>query len=173
MELEELAVGKVYKRVAGKPETVYVDHPNTFEIVCHFNRPTEKELASMKSDAPFEIRFVTVRGILFFVFKCGSESWQDAAFAPQICGNKQFEEIEDGKGYGLTLMCTDAPSGTVKSLRLIGLGTEFSRALRAEILRLLDEPFNLSLHYSKVNEIYAAYSTNDLMRMASSHRWKC
>lgn len=167
MDMTELKVGDVYTRVAGRAEGCFADHPDVFELVANYASPKPEEIEHYHEDKPFEIRFFVMNGVLFFLFRAEGEPWQDAPFSPHLASNKDYDEIEDGMGYSLMLMLTDAPRGTIKAMRMIGLGTEFSRKLRREIMGLLEKPFDVDLHDRAVANIYARYSTKDLLKFTT------
>lgn len=163
-----LKVGDVYTRVVGRVEGCFADHPDVFELVANYASPKPAEIDHYREEKPFEIRFCVLNGVLFFLFRAEGEPWQDAPFSPHLATNKDYEEIEDGMGYSLILMLTDAPRGTIKAMRMIGLGTKFSRKLRSEIMGLLEKPFDVDQHDKAVASIYTRYSTKDLLKFTTA-----
>lgn len=55
-------------------------------------------------------------------------------------------------------------------MRMIGLGTEFTRKLLLEIYNMqLEEDFDKTAYHEAIQEIYAKYSTNQLVKMATAY----
>lgn len=129
------------------------------------------EEAQFRQGAPFEIRFCTVRGVFFWLVKFGDMDWMDAPYNPALGEPVELDLIDDSEGYALTIMLFDSTTGELHNVRLIGLGTDFSRAVRREIQGLLAEPLPAYLYDNALAAVMAAYPTRDLVRMAR-HRYK-
>ena len=136
-------------------------------LAFNYNAPTTTEIQSFKADAPFEIRFVRIDGILFILAKVGSMPWVDAPYAVQLSRSASFPQLGENEGYALTLALIDRTTSTVKGLRLIGLAND----LRSEILTHADDVLILSDYDRKISEIYRRYSTEQLVRF-STKRYK-
>lgn len=70
--------------------------------------------------------------------------------------------IGDGLGLALTVYLIDADTGILKVIRLIGLGTSFSRKLKEAIGEQIQRPFNKSAYFNKINAIMQKYSSDQL-----------
>ena len=163
---EELRVGDVYPPFAFRQEGTFFDYNGSFTLIYNYHRPNDDEIADMKAGKPFEIRIVTIGGILFILSKAGDQPWQDAPFTPHYARIKEYPVSEGTKGYALLVIMTDAANGQIKSLRMIGLGHDFSLKLREVIMEQLDQPFDNDEYNAKLNRIYRAYSTKDLLRFS-------
>lgn len=70
-DFEVLQVGGKYPPLAGAKECVAITMgENGITIVYNFNRPTEKEIAGMQANQPFEIRYVVLNDVLYILTKC-------------------------------------------------------------------------------------------------------
>lgn len=84
-DFEVLQVGGKYPPLAGAKERVAITMgENGITIVYNFNRPTEKEIAGMQANQPFEIRYVVLNDVLYILTKCGSNNWTDAPYSPSL-----------------------------------------------------------------------------------------
>lgn len=161
--IEAISVGEPYSRVVGKREGCYFDinYPN-IELIYNYAHPTQEEIKQFGSDIPFEIRAVEFNDIIFITTKCGSLPWNDAPYNPQL-GNCELDIVDPGyEGYALQLIMTDSPSGTVKHLRLIGLGNDFSIKFRELILANKSKNIPLNLYELKLSQVYASYKSSKL-----------
>ena len=136
-------------------------------LIYGFSNPTSDEVRATKSGQAFEIRFVTIDGIIWILSKCGNLEWTDAPYNPRLStGIPGPESITDGGGLGLTLMMLDSGDAVVKSVRLIGLGTEFSRQLLAEAYRCRQQAMTIAQSALSINKAMQAYTTSQLVQMA-------
>lgn len=124
------------------------------------------EEAQFQQDAPFEVRYCVVRGVFFWLVKFGSMEWMDAPYNPALGEPVELDLVDDGAGYALTILLFDSRTGELRNIRLIGLGTDFSRAVRREIQGLLANPLPAPIYDSALASVMAAYPTRDLVRMA-------
>lgn len=172
MSLGKLEKGDRIKEFVGIPEGTRFDFDGSgATLTVFFNRPTDSETAQFKSGSPFEIRFVEVRGIIMILVKIGNLNWMDCPYSIHLSrGTLDFsDDIPDGAGYSLMLMLVDATTGTIQHLRMIGLGTNFSRALRKKILNQLDTPFSVQNYDATLKSIYSAYSAKDLVKLSKDY----
>ena len=74
---------------------------------------------SLRPGNPFEIRFTTMRGIIFVTAKVGNLSWADMAYTPHLSKNLTTLQIpNDGQGLALVLYLVDSSNGQLKHMRL-------------------------------------------------------
>lgn len=172
MSFVKLEKGQQIKEFVNRPEGTLFDFDSSgATLTVFFDRPTDYEISQFESDKPFEIRFVEIRGILMVLVKIGNLNWMDCPYSVHLSrGTLDFsDEIGDGLGYSLTLMLVDGTTGTIQHLRMIGLGTNFSRSLRKKILSQLDIPFNNQNYGMALNNIYSTYSTKDLLKLSKEY----
>lgn len=166
-----LEVGKPYMPIVGRPEGVFFDLDEAgYTLIYNFDKPTQAEISAVSSDQPFEIRYLVLNETIWVLSKCGSLNWTDAPFNPNLSLNYAAPlEPTLGKGTALTLIMTNAADGIVQHIRLIGLGTDFSTALRQEVIRLRNAKFNRASYDAGLSSVYAKYSTKALARMADHY----
>ena len=164
--IESLKVGDVYTPVAYRNEGTFFDYNGSFTLIYNYYRPSADEVADLKAGKPFEIRIVTIGGVLLILSKAGGQPWQDAPFTPHYARVKEYPLPSGNLGYSLLLMMTDAASGRIQSLRLIGLGHDFSVKLREVIMESLEKPFDNDEYNAKIDKVYRTYSTKDLLRFS-------
>lgn len=124
------------------------------------------EEAQFQQDAPFEVRYCVVRGVFFWLVKFGSMEWMDAPYNPALGEPVELDLVDDDNGYALTILLFDSRTGELRNARLIGLGTDFSRAVRREIQGMLANPLPEPVYNSVLVSVMSAYPTRDLVRMA-------
>lgn len=170
--LSLIEVGKPFAPLVGMGEGVVFEASDEgYTLAYCFNRPTQKELGQMAAGVPFEIRFAVLDGVIWILSKCGSNEWTDAPYAPQLTKSATIIHPVDGQGTALTLMMVDSPEGVVRTLRLIGLGSDFSRKLATAIGEVGAMPFDRAAYDRKLASTMSKYSTKDMVAMAQA-RWK-
>ena len=93
--------------------------------------------------------------------------WMDAPFHAGLARNlTKLQDIEEGQGYGCTVILADSSTGIVKAIRYIGLGTEYSRRLKRHIEEQMNEPFNESEYDNNLYRIMKNYFTRDMVRFS-------
>ena len=161
-------VGKTFLPALGIGEGVRFGIDSAgLTLMYMFSNPTRQEIKSMKSGTRFEIRFITIDGILWILSKCGSLNWTDAPYNPRLLGSAAGPiSIADGEGLSLLLMMLDADNAVVKSLRYIGLGTEFSRHLLAETFKLREQPMSRKDAEESIKRTMLSHTTDNIAEMA-------
>ena len=175
--MQVLNVGSVFPPLAGNPNeaTYFIRDESGFIHIDHFSRPTEKEIEDHKSGAGFQIQIGEVSGLIVICTKCGGQPWCDTTFEPRLYTDRiTYEKPSDNEGYSLTSIVTDAPSGVIKSIRLIGLGHNISLYLYDLIQTRLESGTTVTYsgnQYAALS-LQSRYTTDDLVRITNSHRWK-
>ena len=169
MEFSVFKVGQVYQPAVGIGEGVKFTLSKDGALLLYsFDSPAAEEVAEMKAGKGFEIRFVTLGGIIWVMSKCGDLDWADAPYNPRLVGALP-EEPEGKEGTALTLVMVDSRSGVVKSVRLIGLGSDFSRALLKEATEVRSKAMTVMDANRSINNTMMRYDTKSLVRMAPSY----
>jgi hypothetical protein len=163
-------VGKPYLPALGLGEGVRFNiGPDGAFLLYGFDRPTVKEVAAVGTGQSFEIRFVTIDGILWILSKCGSLEWTDSPYNPRLSRSIPGKQsIVDGAGLGLTLVMCDSRDAVVKYVRYIGLGTEFSRRLLEEAAILKEIPQSMAEADASIQRTMLMFPTSKLAGMAPS-----
>lgn len=168
-------VGGPFLPTQGKGEGVFFDaDAGGYTLVFNFSRPTEKEIASVKSSEPFEIRYTSLNDILYITVKAGSLEWVDMPFAPWL--SDRYEQLvipeNENEGSALSVYMVDANTNVLKSMRLIGLGHKFSVSMLEEIRKIRfkreGKPVSMSEYNAEVARVQQAYTTKELVKMASA-----
>lgn len=108
--------------------------------------------------------------ILFLLVKVpGVIDWSDAPFHIGLYPDgRQLpdDDIPDGGGWGLNVIGLEATNGMIKSLRLIGLGTDMSR----EMFRIIRAQRDISQveHHNRIQKIYRQYSCEQMVKNATA-----
>ncbi len=168
MEFNTFEVGKCYTPALGLGEGArFGIGSDGATLMYGFDRPTPAEVAATKAGQGFEIRFVTVGGIIWILSKCGNLSWVDSPYNPRLSsGILDPGSIADGEGLMLTLVMLDSRDAVVKSIRAIGLGTDFSRRLLAEAFNVRQQAMTVRDASMSIQAVMLAYPTNRLVQMA-------
>ena len=161
-------VGKTFLPALGMGEGIRFGLDSCGATLMYmFDSPTRQEIRATKSGKRFEIRFITIDGIIWILSKCGNMNWTDAPYNPRLLGSAVSPiSIADGEGLALLLMMLDADNAVVKSLRYIGLGTEFSRHLLAEALKVQGQPMSKMDATESIKRTMLAYTTDNIAEMA-------
>lgn len=166
--MEMFGVGKPAPWLNLHKEGAYFDRDGSgFLLVYNYNSPTPGEIAAFQAGTACEFRFVRVGGVLFLLSKLGPLPWNDSPFALQLARTPSLPEITEGKGYAVTLLLLDNKTQIVRGLRLVGLGTQFSRKLRAEISEDVGKPMLREEYLARVAAVQSMYTTSALVSFAS------
>jgi hypothetical protein len=129
-------------------------------LLFKLRRPTAAEKREIKNGV-FQSKLAMVDGIIFFLFRFGTGPWNDAPYYSRI-EEKTLVAPGPGQGLALHFMFIDAETGILLQQRLIGLDHDLSLTL----LHAASQQPEMSIqdYYSRVAEIYARHSTEDLLR---------
>ncbi len=130
-------------------------------LFIFFKKPTENEIESIRT-GDLKIGFTEINGIIFMLFKFAGIPWMDAPYTIHLSPPVEPQKVEEGTGYGLQIFLIDANTGILKTMRLIGMGTGWSRAFREAILRQKEMPFDLKLYETNINNTYKTFTPKDL-----------
>jgi hypothetical protein len=167
-----LSVGGTFPTSKDRGEGVYFDIDESgLLLIYNFSNPSEKEIEAVQNDQPFEIRYLVKDGVLIMLTKAVSLNWTDAPYTPWLSSNFSQLPYPDSpsSGYALTFILVDAATNVIKSLRLIGLGHTFSVSLYHEIEALRKDPLDPIVQNQKLRSMANAYTTKQLVSMASQY----
>jgi len=167
--MQKLEVGQLLQEGKTKyQEGVIFDFQQAGPLLyLFFNSPTETEIESIKK-GEFEIGFYQKDEVIFIMAKFQGMPWMDAPYSVHLSQPFEFQEITEGKGFGLTTLLVDANTGILKAIRYSGLSTEFSRKLRIAIENQKNISWDERSYNQKIDMIYDNYSTDDLVRRADA-----
>lgn len=170
--MEMVKIGELYR----KEKTRYDEGTrlnitnNGLFLEIYFNKPTEDEIKSLTSDAPYKIGLFKKDGILFFLAKFGNLNWLDAPYSiglSKYIDSINLNELKSGQGYALNVALIDASTGKLVHYRLIGLQNRFSQILKKEFDKQKELGAVDRMEYTNtLNKIYRAYSTNNMVKDA-------
>ena len=181
MNLRHFEVGKLFEPgVTSYPEGVKFDFIEGGPVLLlFFAGPTEEEVEAVRGGG-FKIGFLESgiiednrhKGIIIFLlFRFGRLPWMDAPFSIHLAQRKTPAEVEDGLGYGLQVLLIDAATGVLKVIRLVGLGTEWSRNFRQAILEQEAAGFDWRAYDAEIQRTYKMYKTRDMVDMVEFKNW--
>lgn len=163
-----LEVGKPYPLIAGRGEGVIFDiDDDGAKMFILLDRPTEREIAAVRSGQPFQLKLLEKDGILWILSKCGDMQWMDAPYNPRASIYTHLEQPESGQGLALRLVMADSRTAVVKHIRLIGLDEKFSHALIEAADRLRNTPMDWQETQRSISATMLRYQTKELVSMAA------
>ncbi len=165
------SVGQVVKNFISHPECVQFDIDDSGAIMLvFFDRPTQNEIDQFKADKNFEIRFIELSDVIMITAKIGNLNWIDAPYNAHLSKNlSKFTLPNEEEGLALTLILVDAHSGEIKSIRLMGLSTNFTRKLFGSAMEQKINEFDKNKYDEKIRSIYAKYNTGTIVKMSNTY----
>lgn len=144
-EFGHIAVGERLRYLNNCDNKVAISMDNILYIFVCLRNITPREIELCNSGS-FEIGLSEVDGVLFITFHQDNVLKAETAFNANLCDRGSFDNLEpfpEGVGYCCTIVGIDSMTGIVKSLRVVGLGTEFSNGLKKYIKKqLADDSFD-------------------------------
>ncbi len=140
-------------------------------LLIFFNNPTTAEIEAIRS-GKLEIGLYERDSVIFILTKFQGQQWMDAPYSIHMSKPFEFQELSYGMGFGLNILLTDAATGVLRAIRLVGLPTAFSQKLRYAMERQKEQPFDIDKYNKKINEIFGNYSTDGLAIRAEKIRIK-
>ena len=164
MKMYKYEVGQVIERFKGRQEGVLFDMADDgATLVILFNKPTQQEIQEIKQ-GKLQFGMFVKEGIIFILSKFGSMSWMDAPYHVALSKNlTALQDIDEGKGYGCHIVLADTATGEIKAMRLVGLSTQYSKKLKANIESQKEQNFNELDYARKLNKIFNTYSTKEMV----------
>ena len=132
------------------------------ELNCSF--AAENEIMAVK-EGQLQFGMFTKENVIFILAKFGNMPWMDAPFHVGLArGLTCLQDVEQGTGYGCTIILADSHTGVIKALRYVGLSTEFSKRLKYNIEEQQEAGFDETTYYAKLAHIMRNYTTKDMVR---------
>ena len=160
-------VGKRYPEFISRqdnPRCGFAD--NELIVTVSLGHITSHELEQFQSETQFEIRYVILNKLCFFLLKFGDMEWMDVPFSPCIGKSFALQNVKPNQGYACTVMVFERTTGELKHQRLIGLGELFSRDLQRDLEELKEKGMSVEEYMSNLMVVQSTYSTKELVRMA-------
>ena len=170
---EELKVGGAYPDSQKLDEKCFFDITDSGALMLlNFRDPTPKEITCTGKPGALEVRFTRLGGVLFLLWKFADMPWVETPYNIQLSNKlKKLDEPKEDEGLSVLIILTDRRTGTIKSLRLVGLSTDFTKLLFAEIL--YDYKYPSVIHKSRIDydnliyQIQNNYDTMDIVNLAN------
>lgn len=169
--MNKLTVGTRYPKYHNYSDEIRFDIADDgANLFVSYNSPNEKEKEQFKSKHPLEIRFVTLGGVIYLLFKIGELQWMDVPYSPHLSLNlTQKINISDDTSALLLLICLfNSSTGELLSMRGTTLGNRLSKSLIKEIDNALMKPFDSNEYNESIKNTYSRYTTKDMIRMATA-----
>lgn len=166
-EIQMLQVGMTREEWKGCGDGYIMEYNemNGLVFCVFFQNPRESEIVEISTPNDFEIRFSDLDGIGFFSVKIGNLPWGDCAFTPNLYQySPRFPELEEGKGLALNLLFIDSAVGTLRHMRLIGLGEQFSTRFIEWCKESLKHNISRQYYGKTVKQVYENYTNEELAK---------
>jgi hypothetical protein len=169
MEIQKLEVGQLLNEGETKfAESIKFDFQQSGPVmIIFFERPTDKEIESIRA-GKLEFAFYEKDEIIFILSKFQGIEWMDAPYTVHLSKPFEFQEMQEGLGFGLQIILVDAATGIIKAMRYVGLSTQFSIKLKKAIEAQREQPWDLHRYDVRLQNIYNNYSTSDLAKRAGN-----
>ena len=141
---------------------------NGFTLFVTMDNLTKEEIEGCKSGS-ISLDLVYLKDIIFFVNKIQGFEVSDASFVANISDFRPIEPIEDGSGYPFHIILTESTTNIIQAIRLISLGTKFSKELNKCIKEQLSKPFDTETYNKNFASIMASYSSKQLAKFSTIH----
>lgn len=169
--MEILKVGQKFPG-SYQREGLILNYSKGFTLLICLPNITEKEAEGFQK-GNYKFALTELNGLLWFLseFK-GAIDMSDSPFHFGLYRDNRINDlpktVNEGQGIALNVIAVDSHSGTVKSIRYIGLSTDFSRKLINICYKQSMETITKELVDMKINEVQLRYSADDLYRYSKT-----
>lgn len=162
-------VGKVIPEYIGHAEETRFDIADSGAIfIAFFDSPTIGEVEQFSRR--FEIRYTAIYDVIMVAAKIGNLDWMDAPYSPHLSrALTSFNFPSDSQGLALNLMLVDSKTGILKSLRLLGLSSKFTRSLFGDVMESKMREFDEKEYQELLSKIFSRYKTSDIVKMSKNY----
>lgn len=139
----------------------------TMLLIYYFRRPTQEEIQTFK-EGDVSIALAELKNTLFVISRFGNLSWMDTPYSTQLSSTeKSFPALSEKQGFAVDCFLVDQESNLLTAHRLIHLDNAFSKKF-ANIMMAdqKKEGFTREGYAKAVQEVYANYSTRDLLGLS-------
>jgi hypothetical protein len=167
--MHKYEVGKLLKPgIISHPESNHFDfHQSGATLLIILSKPTPQEIQSIRN-GKVELGLFIRENVIFFLSKFGSMSWMDSPYSIHLSKPFEFEDLTPDIGYSLNVILTDASTGIIKAMRLIGMPNVFSHKLQEAIDKQKALPFESASYNQLINKIYKKYNTDAMVKQADA-----
>lgn len=174
--MHELEVGELYHpgRTAWPEITQYNFRSGGHELLLIWTNPSPAEVGGVRK-GPMELALVVVEEVILLLYRIkGAAKWSDAPYSWHRVPEDQQgelpvrpEEISEGQGAALQVILVQANGGQVRALRLVGLGTEFTRKLHEAIRDQAARDWDPESYDARLETLYRSFPrVEDLLERA-------
>lgn len=162
-------VGKPFPDVTPPLETgpryTYAKGQHNLLLVLDRLRPAE--VTAIRSE-PCEFAVTALEGVIFFLYRFGSEPWGDAPYSWHLQGETEVPVEPPPRSKAiLTVQLVEAETDLIKVLRGVTLSPELTRTLLRAIADQARDPWDGPRTYDlKLARIFNQYKTTDLLALA-------
>jgi hypothetical protein len=129
------------------------------------SEPAVQEVKNFRT-GDFQVELAYVNGIIFFLFKFGTEQWMDVPYNPHLSQYlTALKPVENDDGYLFIAMLWNSINGEVKSIGFGALGNKKSKSLKQLVENEMKKEFNINLYHKNLKNVYARFSIFDLLNI--------
>jgi len=121
--------------------------------------------ATNVANAPYQLGLIEKKGIIIILIKFGCMPWMDMPYHISFSNSYELEDVNTS-GYQINVYFIDKYLNTICFMRPIEMSVEISRRFRELVENQRTETIDYDTISSRVNQIYAEYSTTDLVKLA-------
>ena len=163
---QKFAVGEKRECWQTKKDYLILEYSKISGLTLYvfLNRITSEEIENFSDEKKLHMKFIPFDAAGFLLWKFGELPVMDTPFSPNLyAGDANFSQIEDfSQGLPLNVLVIDSNSGTLVTIRIIGLGHDFSNDFLNWCREKKDSDFTKDQYEAFVNKIYKKYSPQDL-----------
>jgi len=125
--------------------------------------PTHAELANI-GHGDIETALAVVEDVIFVLFKFGSFNWMDFPYNFSLSTQlSRVDYVKAGDGLALSIVVVDTATTLIKTMRVVSLGYDFSKAFIDVIYKNgLISAIDINQYSAKVVSIFNRYSSEQL-----------
>lgn len=145
-----------------------------FTAYVMYNGIYPEEMRQFRDDQPIRFAFSEYKDIGFFCIRFGKMPWAEFPFTPKIYREfPDFGDLGKEEGYAFKVFLIESNTGTLKSMRILGLGHDFSMYIKSWAESQRNISIESQQQYVKkyervVQECHEKYSVEQLVQMAKA-----
>lgn len=171
-------VGKPYhpNRTRWPQTAQYNFMANEHHLHLFMPQPTIDEIAAVR-EGEYAFALVVEQPAIFLLYRFGQAiPWSDAVYDwHRVPADQRTqppgEAYVEGTGVPLTIVLTDATTGIVQTIRVVGLGTNLTNALHTAIRTQVAATYRQLEFDEAISRTYKQYRQSAQMLSLASARW--
>lgn len=167
--MDIVKVGQLFKSGITKyPDAIHFNYDkNGMNLIIMTSGISEKEIELAKN-GKINFKLYEIQPVIFFLFEIpGFLEPSDGPYSYFLLSEDkrpELIELEEGKGFGLTIIVVESSTGIVKVIRFIGLSTEFSKSFLKMLQRQRDFGFIEGEYDKAINKTYRKFTPEQLWK---------